>query len=182
MINPQDVFPQALYDIYDGRYGQLTDVIATKLGQQSGFIAYDTKAHLDADLNHPVNTPAVVMLDANNSNNCYYLKVGASGTGSWTKSGLPFSWMYQVSWFASLNAAIAAMGSTPGILLLNAPSTLSSSIVAPETLQIVATRKGLVTINSLQTLTINGSFEAGCSQVFTGAGAVAGLPEIGHTS
>ncbi len=43
-----------------------------------------TRANLDADLVHAVNTIALVYDDATDANNDIYIKVGASGAGSWT--------------------------------------------------------------------------------------------------
>lgn len=48
-------------------------------------LSYDTKAALNADLAHDANTGAKVMADTTAANNGYYMKVGASGAGSWTK-------------------------------------------------------------------------------------------------
>lgn len=47
-------------------------------------VVKDTKANLDADLAHPSNTVALVYADATDANNDIYIKVGGSGSGSWT--------------------------------------------------------------------------------------------------
>lgn len=49
-----------------------------------------TAADLAADLDHDANTIALVVNDATDANNGIYYKVGASGSGSWTKSNLGF--------------------------------------------------------------------------------------------
>jgi len=46
---------------------------------------FATKTLLDADLAYAANTVAVVYNDATTSQNGFYVKVGASGTGSWTQ-------------------------------------------------------------------------------------------------
>lgn len=57
-----------------------------------GSLGKTTKANLDADLVHPADTLAWVYGDSTAANNGVYKKVGASGTGSWTRiSDLPFS-------------------------------------------------------------------------------------------
>lgn len=50
-------------------------------------VIYSTKAGLDADLAHAANTVALVYGDATDANNDLYVKVGASGSGSWTNTG-----------------------------------------------------------------------------------------------
>lgn len=46
-----------------------------------------TKAALDADLAHAADTVALVYGDSTDANNDLYVKVGASGSGSWTNTG-----------------------------------------------------------------------------------------------
>ena len=50
-------------------------------------VAKTTKALLDADLAHAADTTAIVYADATDANNDLYIKVGASGAGSWTNTG-----------------------------------------------------------------------------------------------
>lgn len=50
-------------------------------------VIYATKAELDADLAHAADTIALVYGDAADANNDLYVKVGASGSGSWTNTG-----------------------------------------------------------------------------------------------
>lgn len=47
-------------------------------------VAYATKAEIDADLDHAENSVGLVYADATDANNDLYVKVGASGAGSWT--------------------------------------------------------------------------------------------------
>lgn len=47
-------------------------------------VVKDTRANLDADLAHDADSIGLVYADATDANNDFYVKVGASGTGSWT--------------------------------------------------------------------------------------------------
>lgn len=59
-----------------------------------GGLIYSSRAALDADLAHAANSMAWVIGDPVAANNGVYGKVGASGTGSWTRrSDLPFSFI-----------------------------------------------------------------------------------------
>lgn len=65
--------------------GAITALQAT---QMSGLAAFDTVAHMNANLNYPAQSGAIITNDptpANNQN--IYIKSGASGSGSWVLSG-----------------------------------------------------------------------------------------------
>jgi hypothetical protein len=53
-------------------------------------VVKDTLAHLAADLAHAANTLGVVWSDGTVANNGVYAKVGGSGAGSWSITGLTF--------------------------------------------------------------------------------------------
>jgi hypothetical protein len=57
---------------------------ALAAGQINGNFAFATKAAMDADLAHAAGTTAVVYADTD-ANNGSYVKVGASGSGSWSR-------------------------------------------------------------------------------------------------
>lgn len=79
--------------------------------------------------------------------------------------------------YASLNAAITAIGSTPTVLeITTANFPLTGNATVPSTLVLKPTYPGSVN-QGAYTLTINSPFEAGAYQVFTGSGAVSGLKE-----
>ncbi|WP_223566946.1 hypothetical protein [Agrobacterium tumefaciens] len=60
----------------------------------SGGLIYVSKAALDADLAHAANSSAWVVGDAVVSNNGVYRKIGASGSGSWSRvADLPYSFI-----------------------------------------------------------------------------------------
>jgi hypothetical protein len=168
-INPNDVFPQALYNIYDGRYGQLSSVVALMEGQGSGFVAYATKAELDADLNHAANTPGMVMLDSTATNNCYYIKVGASGTGSWSKSLWPLRIHSFASEYVSLNAAVADANVTS--LIIVGEATLTEDLSIPADIAVTVTQTGSINYGAYS-LEILGPFSAGRTHCLVGTGAL----------
>jgi hypothetical protein len=62
-----------------------TKVDAVVAAQGSGYIGFDTRANLFANLNYDANTLAEVVADATAAFNGVYRKSGASGAGSWTK-------------------------------------------------------------------------------------------------
>jgi len=79
---------------------------------------------------------------------------------------------YKASNYANLPAAIAAISTTPGTLYIDSSQSVTDDLVIPETLSVVILKPGLLTISSGKTLTINGPFDAGIYQVFSGAGSV----------
>lgn len=63
-------------------------VALLEAGQSSGVLGFVNKAAMDADLAHTAGTPALVTNDATASNNTFWIKLGASGSGSWQKSDM----------------------------------------------------------------------------------------------
>ena len=84
-----------------------------------------------------------------------------------------------VSHYASFDAAVTALGSTPTTLYLDVASTMTATTTVPTTLSIQASINGTITKGS-GSLTINGPFSAGLYQVFSGfsAGNIAGLKSV----
>lgn len=72
--------------------------------------------------------------------------------------------------YASINAAVAAIGATPTVLLVPNTQTLTASLTIPSTLALKIEKGGSIVKASTYTLTINGPFEAGLYQVFSGFG------------
>jgi hypothetical protein len=107
-ISPNDVFPAALYALYDLRYGSLSDVAILKAGQVTGTIAYDTRVNLYDDLGYPENTPGLVLADPNVTYNGFYIKVGAIDAGYWSFQG--------VLYFASINLPYTTAEIRQGII------------------------------------------------------------------
>lgn len=73
-----------------------------------------TKALLDADLAHAANAVALVYADPTDANNDLYIKVGASGTGSWTLTTILHDIIESVARPWSDLAQAWANGSSPG--------------------------------------------------------------------
>lgn len=79
--------------------------------------------------------------------------------------------------YATLAAAITAIGATETVLEIT-PGTswdVDADAVVPATLSLRIQKGALLTIANTKTLTINGPFEAGLYQVFSGTGTVTGL-------
>ncbi|WP_180980689.1 hypothetical protein [Sinorhizobium sp. M4_45] len=80
----------------------------------SGGLIYSSKTALDADLSKAANSMAWVIGDPVAANNGVYGKVGASGTGSWTRrSDLPFSFIIASDAGAGTPNAIQATTAIP---------------------------------------------------------------------
>ena len=80
----------------------------------NGGLIFASKALLDASLNYAANTMAWVLGDATVANNGIYRKIGASGTGSWTRvADLPFSFIIASDVGAGTANAIQATTSIP---------------------------------------------------------------------
>jgi hypothetical protein len=80
----------------------------------NGGLIYSSKAAMDADLAHGANSMAWVIGDPVAANNGVYGKVGASGTGSWTRrSDLPFSFIIATDAGAGTANAIQATTAIP---------------------------------------------------------------------
>lgn len=80
----------------------------------SGGLTYDTKASMDADLAHAANSMAWVIGDPVADNNGIYRKIGASGSGSWTRVGdLPYSFIRATDAGAGTPNAIQATSALP---------------------------------------------------------------------
>lgn len=81
-------------------------------GYTNGGLIYDTKSNLDSDLAHDANASAWVVADG--ANNGIYRKIGASGTGSWTKiAELPYSVVYAQNAGTGTADAVEATSSVP---------------------------------------------------------------------
>ena len=70
--------------------------------------------------------------------------------------------------FGAINAAVAAIGSTQTTLLVSNAQTLTANLTIPSTLSLIISKGGSIVKASTYTLTINGTFEAGLYQVFSG--------------
>lgn len=112
------------------------------------------------------------------SNQTLKLKVTDSEDNTiWTMDniGVQFIGDFYLCNYASLSAAITAIGSTPGILHITSGTwPVSANLTVPATLTLKADG-GILAVATGVTLTVNGPLDAGASQVFscTGTGTVA---------
>ena len=79
--------------------------------------------------------------------------------------------------YASLEAAVAAIGATKTTLIVGADQSVANNLTIPATLELQVINGAIITVASTKTLTINGPFDAPSVQVFAGSGAVTGLNE-----
>lgn len=73
--------------------------------------------------------------------------------------------------YASLTAAVTAIGSTVVTLVVDDATTITANTTIPSTLSLVVIKMGAIAKTSTYTLTINGPFDAGLYQVFSGFSA-----------
>ena len=169
----------------DGNFMTLRDAIDTssanlggslaalQAAQANGTLGYQTQAAMNSDLAHPANTLALVTNDGTVTNNTYYIKVGASGTGSWQKSALPAGPKFiNASSYADFATAVAAQGSSPAIIVVSAAMPVSVNITVPATCMVWILPSGSLSIASGCTVTFNGQFQAGQYTCFSGLGSV----------
>ena len=71
---------------FTGLSGEVSLLVSAAVA--AGAIVYQTRASLYADLARPANALAVVVADSDPTKNGAYVKVGASGSGSWTLTGI----------------------------------------------------------------------------------------------
>jgi hypothetical protein len=70
--------------------------------------------------------------------------------------------------YADINTAVTAIGSTSTTLVVSNAQTLTGNLTIPSTLTLKILQGGSIIKASTYTLTINGNFEAGLYQVFSG--------------
>ena len=73
--------------------------------------------------------------------------------------------------YSSINAAVTAIGSTQTTLVVPNAQTLIANLTIPPTLSLIILKGGSIVKASTYTLTINGPFDAGLYQVFSGFAA-----------
>lgn len=86
-------------------------------------VAKTTKDLLDADLAHAANVTALVYADSTDANNDLYVKVGGSGTGSWTNTGALHAIMEGLAQ-PYVDLAEAAALSVPGAVFSKSMATM----------------------------------------------------------
>lgn len=105
----------------------------------NGGLIYSSKAALDADLAHAANTMAWVKGDPTVGYDGIYVKVGASGTGSWTRvADLPYSFVKLTDAGAGTPNAIQLTSNIP-----TSPSVLRvSNVFEPNTGNVTISENG----------------------------------------
>jgi len=78
----------------------------------------------------------------------------------------------KVSWFSSLSTAISMLGSNNINLIIDTNQTVSANLTIPSNILLKVLKGNTLSISFGVTLTINGPFEAGLYQVFSGDGDV----------
>src|SRR3990172_1886536 len=73
----------------------------------------------------------------------------------------------RASWFGGLNAAVASLGTTTTTLLVEAPETLTASLLIPASINLNFANGGSIVSASTYTVTINGYLDAAPNKIFT---------------
>lgn len=79
---------------------------------------------------------------------------------------------YNVLAYASLSAAITALGATAAQIEISVSTAVTASLTIPSNISLILTGNGMLNVSASQTLTINGSLIAPIRQIFTGSGNV----------
>lgn len=123
-------------------------VNSIQIAQGAGMLGFSTKAAMDADLAHAANTPAFVTNDTTATNNGFYIKNGASGSGSWTKS--TFVVTSDARTRLGERAAIICAGGIPDIVY-----TSTDRYIAFKSNTIVYSGKNKYTLSSATNVTLD---------------------------
>lgn len=99
----------------------------------------------------------------------------AAGATLYTRDNLAYGlqdgpWV-DVASYASLTAAVTAIGSTEATLLIDTATTCTANTTVPATINMMITAKGAINYGAY-TLTINGGMDAPAYPIFSGAGSV----------
>ncbi|RFB95289.1 hypothetical protein B5K11_10115 [Rhizobium leguminosarum bv. trifolii] len=136
----------------------------------AGGLIYSSKAAIDADLAHAANSMAWVIGDATTANNGVYGKVGASGTGSWTRrSDLPFSFII---------ASDAGAGTANAIQATTAIPVSGSALVVTNVFEANAGSPVTISFNGGSALTI----KSNSGNDIAAGGLTAGMLLFGYVS
>lgn len=133
-------------------------IAAIQQAQSGGTLGYTTKALMDADLAHDAGALAKVTNDSTPANNGDYIKLGASGSGSWQKSAIQTALpLIDARIYADFATAVAAQGTTPATLVISTVMPVTTAVAVQPTLKLLFTGGGYLSLS--------------------GSGAVTGLKE-----
>lgn len=136
----------------------------------NGGLIFASLSALNADLAHGANTMAWVLGDATVANNGIYRKIGASGSGSWTRvADLPFSFIIASDVGAGTANAIVATTSIP---------VSSSALVWTNIFETNTSSPVTISFNGGATLTI----KTNSGQNVSAGGLVSGMIVLGVVS
>ena len=126
--------------------------------QSTSDIAFTTLALMNADLAHDANVTALVTNDPTSTNNGIYIKLGASGTGSWQKS----AYIPPVADGSVTTAKRTVLGEK-GILFSAKPVNFdftNKQIIFPTSVTYLAHRSSEYSIAANTTLNIVGNYNS----------------------
>lgn len=103
---------------------------------------------------------SIISIDKNGGGNSKIYLLDPGSTGS----------VYAAS-YASLAAAVTALAATSRNMIVSTPMTLTANLTVPANISLTILKGGSINTNGY-TLAINGAFEAGRYQVFSGTGAI----------
>lgn len=83
----------------------------------------------------------------------------------------------KLSSYGSLAEAVADIGGTKTVLLLDTTDTLNAAVTVPSNITLVALERDAITLNT-KTLTVNGDIWAGAFEWIVGTGTFAGSPVV----
>jgi len=128
-----------LRDTLDGSIANTAAaLLAVQQAQLGGTIGYQTKAAMDADLAHAAGSLAIVTNDATSTNNTYWIKLGASGTGSWQISAMPPTLpLVDARQYADFAAAVAAHPTDRCMVVVATILPVTTAITVPATMDIM---------------------------------------------
>ena len=148
-------------------------------GQLTGTIGFATKADMDADLAHDAGKIAIVTNDTTASNNTFWRKTGASGSGSWILSVIsPFLPFISSRQFTTLAQAITAIGSSSYVLVVTTELIVTTGDIIPATMGTVVYKGGAFVGTGSETLHFAGDLKAGKYRIFTSLGTITGLKTV----
>jgi len=175
-VDNVDVFGSPGSIISVGSYSNLNTAV-TSIGSTPTELWIDSAQTLTGNLTVPatlsikVTSGGSINLNGHNATFAGDFDAGShqvfSGSGTVT---FPIGKTVRLSWFASLAAAVTALGTSNVSLLLDVASSTSGSVTVPATLRLVTELGNMITQSS--TLAINSVFTSGDFQVFAGTGAV----------
>lgn len=139
--------------------GTLIESTLGTLSLGSVSVTKDTRAHLNADLAHAVDTVALVYADTTDANNDLYVKVGASGTGSWTLTNILHLAIngLTASAIASCNASASAAAASATAAAASASAASSTALATALHGDTLVGARAVAILPAAQAATVSGN-------------------------